>query len=186
MTPLKVFSIVQNYKKYFEKNKMVVFRKDVYNGWYDKQPFFIKRKCEQMCECINNNFFTLDDFENFCIFSYIQNDKLNWNYIKFDVIIESIKFVNKAEEEDRKFIQKVIDKTGIKSINDFFIVNSNKQSFMYEFIINRYISPIFYLKMLKYCTVENVSCNFEETDEHRRFRRIFEKIREIKETKETP
>lgn len=181
MNPLGVFSVIQNCKAYFELNKKVDFTKTVFSGWYDKQPRYIKIVCDNIKDYINNGYFTIEDFENYVIFSYITNDKLKWNDIKHVNVIEYTSFLNREEDIDREFVQNVIDATEVKTLNDFFVINSNNNSFMYDFIINKYISPVFYLKMMEYCTIGHISSNFDESAEHKKFRELFEKIRNVKQ-----
>ena len=183
MTPLGVFSVVQNCKKFFEQNKKVNFGKEVFGGWFDKQPEFIQIACNNIKDYINNSYFTIEDFENYVIFSYITNDKFSWKQVKHLEVIEYTSFLNRDEDVDREFVQNVVDAANVKGLNDFFIINSNNNSFMYDFIINKYISPVFYLKMMEYCTIDNISYNFEESEDHKRFRLLFEKIRDIKTNK---
>ena len=119
MNALGVFSVIQNCKTYFELNKNVDFTKIVFSGWYDKQPRYIKIVCDNIKDYINNSYFTIEDFENYVIFSYITNEKLKWNDIKHINVVEYTSFLNRGEEIDREFVQNVIDATDVKTLNDF-------------------------------------------------------------------
>lgn len=175
MSTLKVLSIFKNCKIYVEKEKSInldsLYNKIVYN----KQPRFVQTKCSEIYRFINNGHFTFTDVKIYILYKYIFQNKMNWKDIKVSNILACKKlFSTKQLERDKKFILEVNKKVKFKDINIFYKVNANGKNILLDFILDKYISPMFYVHMLKYRKDENQK--FKSSDILKKVDRIVGKL----------
>ncbi len=177
-TTLNIFSLIQNCKKKFENKKNITdINKSVFGGWYNKQPKLIKDKCISICNYINSSHFSYEDLKDFIHYKYIYNEKLSFMDFKYDDICETKELFSETKlDEDKKFVTEICKRNKIDDVHVLFDINEDGDSYIYNMIFKNYISPIFYMRMIKYCDVDYT----KENEEHERFRLIFNALKDEK------
>ena len=169
--PIDIFSVYVNCKSVCDKVKYTDLDKRVYKGRWEKSAKFITQKCTEIWNDIQNSFYSLDDVKVYILHGFLFNQKFGWKEINNNDIKETISKYDKAQFIiDKQTILEISKKIlEIKDINDYFCVNEDGESFIYDLIINRYVNPIFYIRMIKYLDDKDYE---SENTEHRRFRFI--------------
>lgn len=173
--PINVFSLVRNLKDKIERSKKVNnIEKVVYKLQYDKQPEFVKNNCRNVSNYINSSHYTFEDLKNFLFYTYLFQEKINYNNLKYDEIIKIKKlFTDDQYKKDQDVMLGLSKRLKIKKIDDYFKINDDQKSLMFDLIINKFVSPLFYIKMLQHTPELDV----EDCGEHRRFRTILSEWR---------
>lgn len=177
---LKIFSIFRNCQLFVEKEKSINLGDIWYHGVYNKQREFVKVKCSEVVKYINNGFFTFGDFKIYLLNHYIFNNKMIWRDIKIsDILISKKIYTKKQLDKDKKFILDLNEKVKFKDINTYYKVNADGSNILYDLILKKYITPIFYVRMLAYRT--DGEDKYEPSDTLNRVDVITNKIKEIME-----
>lgn len=137
--------------------------------------------CNKMYTSYMNHHFTMKDFclhilnEMLCRpseeFLYIPS---NWNVENISKV--SALFTREQLKKDQEFIIQVSKKTGLDSIEKYYNINSNGESIAFDFLNKRYISPIFIMRYKNSFASED---GFEESEAHKRMRRIIDVMEKI-------
>lgn len=144
---LDIFSIVNNFQIYFEKDKEVNFKRICQISNYQYQPSFIKSKCLLVLRHINSNFFSIDDFKLYIFCYYMTHDKFSWG----DITQKSLSKVKDLFDEnnikkDIKLLKKIYEIEKFKDVNDFFKINSDRQNLLIALVQQGLISQLFYIR----------------------------------------
>lgn len=151
---IKIFSVFTNCKNFVEKKKSPKID-DVLNiNYYNRNSPYVKSKVKEALRFMNNGFFDLKDFKTFMLYSYIYRDKMQWKDVKMSNIMAcKTLFTKKQLDKDKEFILNLSKKVGkIKDINTFYRVNANGKNILLDLLLDKYISPFFYIRMSKYRT----------------------------------
>jgi hypothetical protein len=132
------------------------------------------RVYKQICILHLNKHFTIDEFAMYVLIEEIYNEKVVENPYKWE--LDQISRVSKvlgeeALRKDQEFIIQLSKKANLKSIEDFFTINSDGGCIAFDLMKKKYISPTFIVKYKKY-----IKDNSEESLETKRVRRIIETI----------
>jgi hypothetical protein len=172
---LKVFSIIQNTKKYITKNKDVDIFKNVSHIWYSKTSEYNIRHCKRIYNEIENGFYNYYDLSFYLLYTYIFNEKIDLSLVK-DKNINKIAqlFTDKQLKKDQEFMIELSKITKIIDIEEYFKTNRNGGNIIYdELIAKKRISPYFYIEYGKEEKEEN------ENEELKRFKKIIKKFKQI-------
>lgn len=138
--------------------------------------------CDKLLQLYNNNHFTMKEFclhmLNKLLMENGEGKDFIYNPSKWDIEnIGKIKslFTEERNRKDQDFIIQVSKKTGFDSIQNYFNINSNGESLVFDFLKNQYISPLF---ILRYKSAFDCS-EFEETEEHKTARRIIDVMEQV-------
>ena len=142
---------------------------------YDNTKTYIKNKCEKVIIDIANNQYTYNDVKYGVIVNYIFNEKIDWEILNKDYILYSINLLNSERfMNDSELVEIVCKRNKIDKLEQLFSINSDKKSLIYELIINKFVSPMFYVCALK----QMPEVDFTSEDSiHRRFRYIINILR---------
>lgn len=159
-TGMKVFFLVFNIKKYFEKTKMKRENINVlkgFKGHWDLQPNYIKSICGNISDYINSQIITLEAVRLFTINHYIFcDDDFKWSNLKVDDIRKNFEVFSAYQyEKDERFITDVKEQMRPKTVFEklapvhdrLYKINPNGKNYLYELVINRYINPKFFAAM---------------------------------------
>jgi hypothetical protein len=180
MSTLKVFSIFQNCKMLIEKNKSTNLDGLVNTISYNRQNVYIKNKCSELYRFINNGFFTFDDLKIYFLNHYIFNEKLNWKDVKTSEVLTNKKiYTEESLKKDKVFILTLNKKLKLKDINIYYKVNTDGNNILYDLLLKRYVSPMFYIRMYKY--IENKDEKYIPSDSLKRVDLVTKEIKKIME-----
>lgn len=180
---LLVFSIIQNVKKFVEKEKDLDLFKMQSAVWFDKSSDFTKRHCKRIYNEIENAYYSYNDLVIFLLYELIFFDK---NHVKLitekDINITSKLFTEEQLEKDQEFLIQLNDKIKLTDIADYFKINRNGGNIIYEkLILNKNVSPYFYIECQNLVSREEE----KESEELKKFIRIINKIKETLAKKKT-
>lgn len=177
-TTRKIYSLIYNLDRRMKGKKVPNVDKVVHPIQYERQPQFIKDRCISVAKYMNSGHFKYNDVKLFLLYSNLFGEPITFKTLNVKAIFESMKMFTKEKyAEDKKFILSLSKKQGICDVREYFDVGLNGLSFIDDFIINKYVSPIFYVKMRKYITFSIDG----EKDEHRERRMILEQMMEALE-----
>jgi hypothetical protein len=177
--PQHFYLFLRNVDKGLIENKEI--KQYVSNAVIKVKGIHMINGCDKLLQLYNNNHFSMKEFCLHILYKLLMEGggrEFLYNPSKWD--IESISKVSNlfSEERNRKdqdFIIQVSKKTGFDSIQNYFNINSNGESLVYDFMKNQYISPLF---ILRYKSAFNVS-TFPESAEHENARRIIDVIEQV-------
>ena len=174
---ITVYSIFAKYKKYFEKNINIKnFESNVSMTQFSRLKPYTLARCRKVAREINNCHYTLDDYKNYLMYLCLFNKKLSWKQINSEnVKLTANLFTRKQFELDKKFIIELNKKVKLESIEEYYQINSDGNNFLFNLILDRSISPIFYYKMF----VKTKSKKYEESDNLKLFNATINKIKKI-------
>lgn len=171
-----VFSVYYNVqkvlkrKKYKEEDLLV----PVFPKIFDSNKY-LKKTCIRIFNDIENSFYTYNDlliallYEN--IFGKFNLNDINEKQVKE---IKSL-FTLSQLKKDKKIIHSINKNTIFNTIEDYFKINSDNETYIYFLIKKKFISPIFWLKY-EYL-FDRIEQKFEESEEHYKFRKICKYIK---------
>jgi len=175
---LLVFSIYHNVNKVIKRKKYkdTDLFKLVYPKLYESNSYN-KHNCIRIYNDIENNFYTYRDFLITLLYQYIfTNKSIQLKNINEKLIIKtSLLFGKKELEKNKKIVLSINKNTIFNTLQDYFKINKDKESYVYLLIKNKYISPIFWIKY-DYLFDENGQ-KYIESQEHFRFRKICKYIK---------
>ena len=103
---------------------------------------------------------------------------MNWKDIKISDILTNKKiYTPKQLTKDKEFILNLSKRVKIKSINIYYKVNANGNNILLDLILDKYISPVFYVRMLKYR--EDEKQKYIPSDTLKKVDRITEQLTEL-------
>lgn len=154
---LKVFDLFHNVKKIVEKNKDLEYLNNKSGTiYYKRQSEYTKTKCGNIALLINNHYFTMKDYIVFLFDYYFFNDKLIWNKVSKNEILECKKrYTEKELNKAKTIILDLKNKTKIfKSLNELYKIDEiDGSNILYELIKDKKITSYFYVKF--YLKVKN-------------------------------
>lgn len=171
----KVFSLYKRCDFIFYKGNFEAVE-DIYApvsaSLWDNANDFIKTNCTRIYNQIENFWYSYDDFALMmkydCLFNQsVALDKLDKSfYDSMMMELSKLKF-----NEDKKLLIEVNKKIGLPDINSFFYINPKGDSIVYDLIMKKAISPIFFIKYIDLankCT-RGEHVKFEKNKEYRKF-----------------
>jgi len=166
---ISVNSSVNNKKKF----KRVYVKKNMYNN----SNVFIKKQIKRIYNDIENNFYSIIDF--ILIMYYIsifgkidlkKIDKANISEMKEVLTKDRIK-------KDIAFIKRIQKKLKFKNVNKFIIIDRYGNNYLYNnLVLNKYISPITYMSIVRSIKVEEVN---EKNSNIKKFENIVNNIKMV-------
>lgn len=168
---LRVYSIIFNCRDIIKKNKNKSIDKLVVKIQYDRSKEFYRNQCKRIYNEIENSFYNYNDLKLFLLYEYLFNDSIKLKNInaKNVKLIKKL-FIKKQLNEDKYLILRVNKQTKYNDIKKYFVIREmegGNYSIIYNLILKKYISPLFWIKY-SYVVTE-----FEnEEKDHKRFRKI--------------
>jgi hypothetical protein len=159
---MKVFFVVFNLKKFFEKSKMKKEKLNLlkgFKGHWDLQPSYIKTICGGISDSINSQIITLEHVRLFVLNHYVFNDDVfKWSNLKTNAIVKNADiYSQKRYERDKQFIVDVMEKLKPKTVfeklapihDKLYKINPDGKNYLYELVINKYVGPPIFAIMYK-------------------------------------
>lgn len=146
----KVYRIVESLRLKFDGKKVPA--ESSFDFKYQRTHATIKNIASNLASRLNSNHFTINDLKCYIYYYYIFNDKNVWFNIKPNDISESEKkFFSKISlKNDKKIILEVNKNTKFKNMAEYFQIRESGENYASLLILNKYISPAFYLKFMDY------------------------------------
>jgi hypothetical protein len=172
-----VFSVIKNVEKIidskFDSNniKYDSIKNKVNYQWFSRARKYSVDISKRIYNDIENHFYSYDDLIITLCYMYIFDKKVNLNSINKNYVKSTMKLFTKEElERNKKFILDVNKQVKLKNINEFFDIKDDGVSVVYHLIMDKNISPIFYV----YFTNKNLTIKKENVilDEYKRFEKI--------------
>lgn len=171
---LQVFSIFINCNRAVYKTKKYS-EQDLYKlsfaGLYNSSNKFIVNNCVRIYNEIENGYYSYRDLVIYVLYSMIFSRSIKYK----EIDIESVRkireiFTNNELIRNKKIILSINKAVKFKSVEEFFSIK-NGESYVYDLIKKKYISPIFCVKYESYFSGN------DESEEHFRFRKILKLMR---------
>lgn len=175
--PEHFYLFAGNFRKVIFDNKKV--KTCIHNSLIKIRGVHFNTICSKLYTLYNNKHFTMKEFCYHLLFKQMNNETnilVNpWSW-EIDSISETNKlFTEQRLKEDQEFIIQVAQKTGIDSIEKYFKINSNGESIVFHYMKNNFISPYF---LIQYNDKFDNS-EFEETEEHKKTRKIIDIMEQV-------
>lgn len=142
---MKIFFLVFNLKKFFEKSKMKKENLNLFKGFkghWDLQPNYIKSICGGISDSVNSQIITIEHVRLFVLNHYVFSDDIfKWASLKTsDIIKNSELYSTKRYETDKKFIVDVIEKLRPKTVFEklspvhdrLYKINQDGKNYLYD------------------------------------------------------
>ncbi len=161
---MHVYCAFKNIKGLVNNKKVKI---DVYNNFaYRNVHDGIKLHCKRIYNEIENGIYTFNDYRRFLLYSYIFKSSIGFGEVTKKSMHEFKKlFTSKILKLDEKIILQVNKEVKYNDIKKFFEVVDGK-SMIYRLIMQKAISPLFWLKYNKFFV------GTDENDDHLRFRNV--------------
>lgn len=166
---LKVFSVIFNITDLVEKNKKIDNLEKLSTFRFKKTHEYLRDKCKRVHNEIENNNYNYNDLKKFVLYQYIWNKKLNIKIINSKNVKEVKKlFTKEYFEIDKETIIRINKEIKLKGIHDFFTIKEQLgESVLYQLIIKKYVSPLFWIKYKKFFVESKY-----ENNTHKYFRKV--------------
>lgn len=169
---INIFSLFVNISKVMTKRKYSNIDAVAFAGWFAKQKQYIVSKCEDIACHINSGHYSYHDVKMYMLHLYLYGDDVKWSDLSNTNVS---RYVNSGDslDKDKSVMIEISKRLGISNLNDYYKVNVDGKSLIYELIINKNVSSWFYLNMKRYITKLSFD---DESDEHRFFRFVMDVI----------
>lgn len=179
--PEHFYLFSSNFRKGIIENKKI--KSYIHNGVIKLNGVHNNTICSKLCMMYNNKHFTMKEFCYHLLNKLLRTEEnflVNpWSW-EIDKISEISKlFSEERLKQDQEFIIQVAQKTGIDSIEKYFKINSNGESIVFHYMKNDFVSPYF----LMHYNDKFDNSEFEETDEHKRARKIIDAMEQVYKSK---
>lgn len=178
--PIDVFSFYKQVVIAIKTEDLDVdLNKKHFKKMLEKNPPYIKNNVNRITSEIYSNLYTFDEFKLMVLTYYLYNKKtLNLSFINFkESKIIKLMYTQDSLKRDREMILSLKQDIPFDDLSLFFKFNSNDVSFLYEFITQRLITPMFWLRYVEERYFKNLE--FIETDHHKLFRFVMELIKKV-------
>jgi len=172
-----VFSVTKNLdnmidSKYDCNNiKYDSIKNKVNYQWFTRAKKYSLDNCKRIYNDIENHYYSYDDLIVALCYLYIFNKKFQLTWINQNSVKNIMKSFTKEQlEKDKNFILEVNKEIKLKGIDKFFDINDDGLSIVYQLIMDKSISPIFYAYFIN----KNLTIKKENVilDEYKRFEKI--------------
>jgi hypothetical protein len=142
---------------------------------YDKAKVYTKIICKKIYNDIENNLLTYKELRIYLLYSFLFDHKfyLNKYNLKDANLINNL-FTEDQYKKDKIFIISASKNIRFNSIDQYLVCNSKGETYCYNLIMDKYISPLVWIKWRK--RYEKLEQKNEESKQHKRFRNILQLI----------
>jgi hypothetical protein len=181
----KVFCLYKRIDYIFYKDNFEMYytiNDPLNKEWFDKSSKFIKDQCARIYSEVESNHYKYDDMIFILALESLWNSSLNLKSINYKNIEDNKELFNEKQiKKDLEVLRHAQKKLNLKYPYEYFITDETGQSIVYSLIINKAISPYFYLKYInKYLTNPSIECLFlNKNKKYRKFEgtlKIVEKL----------
>lgn len=181
-----VFSVLKNFNYFIKtKNTNKSINRDnlfkpVWRGCFDNcRDSRLIIQCQRIYNELENHYYTYDDMIIALAYMYLFSENVKLSDLKTSNVVSICKkFTRSQLDIDKKFILNVNKYIKFNKLEDFFKLNDDCKSVIYELIMDKTISPIFYCYFVnKYLT--NLFENDIFNTEYKRFNKIISIISTI-------
>jgi hypothetical protein len=146
----KTFSVINNSIKSAKKLKKLDLYEYCNEFQFNRSSDYILSKSKTIYNDIENHYYSYDDLIVAIAYNFIFKKSLSWNEINNKNILNIKKLFTQGQlEQDKKFIIKVCEKINHLDANnplgDLFKINEDGKSIIYELVLQKNISPYFYI-----------------------------------------
>ena len=163
------FKQVENWikQKEFDPKKCFIPRK----AYDNLKPDFLKTPYKRIWNNIENNKYTFKQLQLCICYASLMNEK-PINVINEEYINNNIHFFSKKQLKiDTHIIYNLNKKFNITEIKDYFTLDSTGKTIIFNLIMKKYISPLYYIVYSKKVNATN-NIQYIENKDHIKFRRI--------------
>ena len=141
---------------------------------FDKLKPFVKNKYKNIWNEYANYFFTYEELKQFIFYKYLFEPKFIAINITGKEVKEISKLLSKEQlDKDVELVASLAEKTGYKSIKDFFRFNEEGVNVIYVLTNNKTISPMLYMKHVYEIEENKKNLNYK------RFVKIIKTLKQI-------
>jgi hypothetical protein len=177
-SPIYVFSLIQNCIQFNKTLSDIKLDELVFFKRWDNLKEFYKKQYVRMYNDIENNLYTIKHLKIYCLHEILIKNLLNVQEINKDSIKHvTNQFTTVQFKKDKEIIVETNRFLGLKSLNDYFKVNIDGDTYCHKLIKKCQISLLFWIRYDRLFNINNTK--HEESTEHIRFRRIVDKIKQI-------
>jgi len=171
-SPLRVYSIYTNVKKVLKRKKYKdenLYKMVWFKGYNDAK--WIHNDCKRIFNDIENSFYSYNDLLIAMFYESIFIKSFTLRMLT-DKRINEIKSLFSLIElkKDKKILLAINKNIIFNSIEDYFRLNTEEVSYIYELIMKKFISPIFWIKYDNF--FDSIEQIYKESEEHIKFRKI--------------
>lgn len=151
-TTLECFYFVRNTVCSIQNREKSINLFEVGSGYtFTSLPMKIKYIFNALYNDLENHYYTYDEVLMFIIYHYMFSDKI-FSYLSLNR--KSIKevtelFNNDVYEKDKSFILDLCNRLNIKNKDKLFNVSEDGRCALYDLIMKKYISPMFFIRNCK-------------------------------------
>lgn len=173
--PIHFYNFIKNVEKYLKGKDVETF---VDNSYRTKIDGRLKYICENLYTKHQNKHFTM---RQYCF--YILNmllcssDEILFKPSEWE--LEQISNIGELFEisrlkKDRETIKQILEKLNLETDDKLFNINSNGESIIVDFLLKKYISPIYIMRYMSKFVHDGT-----ESDQHKRVRRLLDAMIKI-------